>query len=194
MRVLILPYIEANDVYNSYRFDEPWDGPNNRTLSHRMPKIFALHGDWTPESTISNYLAVVGPETAWPGSSTITSKDVADGTSSTILIVENRGAGVQWMEPRDLLFAEMDFTINSPSGINSKYDAPAVVAMDGAVHRIGLTMKPDVLWALFTIRGREAVQEVDQIGWEFLPDGRMRPEQSENARSHQLFRSTQTPR
>ena len=173
-RVLILPYLEASDVYKDYRFDEPWDGPNNSKLAHRMPKIFALHGEWTPDSTITNYLAVVGQETAWPGADTIMMKDVTDGTGSTILIVENCGAGVHWMEPRDLSFSEMDFAINSPRGISSKYDAPAVVTLDDAVHRIRPTMKPDVLRALLTIHGGEAIHVDDQTSWEFLPDGRMR--------------------
>src|SRR5204863_151662 len=32
-RVLILPYIDHVSLYYEYRFDEPWDGPNNRKLS-----------------------------------------------------------------------------------------------------------------------------------------------------------------
>jgi hypothetical protein len=31
-RVLILPYLDHDDVYKKYRMDEPWDGPNNRKL------------------------------------------------------------------------------------------------------------------------------------------------------------------
>jgi hypothetical protein len=30
------------------------------------------------------------------------------------------GAGIHWMEPRDLCFADMDFTIGSPQGLSSK--------------------------------------------------------------------------
>jgi hypothetical protein len=29
-RVLILPWLEKREIYDRYRFDEPWDGPNNR--------------------------------------------------------------------------------------------------------------------------------------------------------------------
>src|SRR5262245_44252816 len=32
-RVLILPFIDHAALYREYRFDEPWDGPNNRKLS-----------------------------------------------------------------------------------------------------------------------------------------------------------------
>ena len=31
-RVLLLPFLECEPLYRQYRFDEPWDGPNNRKL------------------------------------------------------------------------------------------------------------------------------------------------------------------
>ena len=36
-RVLILPYIEQQRLYDQYDFDEPWDGPNNSQLHGMMP-------------------------------------------------------------------------------------------------------------------------------------------------------------
>ena len=39
-RVAILPYLEQNELYKRYNFDEPWDGPNNRKLLDQMPAIF----------------------------------------------------------------------------------------------------------------------------------------------------------
>jgi hypothetical protein len=35
-RVLILPFIDHAPLYNEYRFDEPWDGANNRQLSAKI--------------------------------------------------------------------------------------------------------------------------------------------------------------
>ena len=32
-RVLILPFLEQKALYDQYRFDEPWDGPNNGKLA-----------------------------------------------------------------------------------------------------------------------------------------------------------------
>jgi hypothetical protein len=40
-RVLILPYLDRADLYERYRFDEPWDGPNNIKLLDEMPRVFA---------------------------------------------------------------------------------------------------------------------------------------------------------
>ena len=35
-RTLILPFLDQARLYNEYRFDEPWDGPNNRKLAGRL--------------------------------------------------------------------------------------------------------------------------------------------------------------
>lgn len=173
-RVLVLPYIEQSDLYNAYRFGEPWDGPNNRKLARRMPRLYALHGSDRPENTTANYLAVVGDETVWHGSKPVTSADVRDGLGETILLVENRGAGVCWMEPRDLSLADMELKLNSPAGVSSPYDDPAVVMLDGSLHRLRPGLKPMALRALLTVHGREALESDGSGDWELLPDGRQR--------------------
>lgn len=173
-RVLILQYIEHSDLYSAYRFDEPWDGPNNRRLAGQMPRLYAFHGSDHPENTTANYLAVVGDKTAWPGSKLVTEADVTDGLGETILLVENRGAGVHWMEPRDLSLADMDLRVNSPAGVSSPYDDPAVVMLDGSLHRLRPSLSPPTLRALLTIRGQEALESDESGGWELLTDGRVR--------------------
>ena len=102
--ILILPYLDQGELYKAYNFDKPWYGPNNRKLASRMPALFALYGDHHEGNTTTNYLAVVGPETIWQGATGVASDALKDGPSQTILIVENRGANVHWMEPRDLSF------------------------------------------------------------------------------------------
>jgi hypothetical protein len=174
-RVLILPYIEQSDLLNEYSFSEPWDGPNNRRLAERMPRLYAFHGSAHPGNTAANYLAVVGEETVWPGAKSVTSNEVEDGLGETILLVENRGAAVHWMEPRDLSLADVDLQINSPAGVSSPYDDPAVVMLDGSVHRLRPGLRPAVLHALLTIRGKEPGRSDMAGGRELLPDGRQRP-------------------
>jgi hypothetical protein len=39
-RVLILPYLGHEDLFNAYHFDEPWDGPNNSKLLPLMPDVY----------------------------------------------------------------------------------------------------------------------------------------------------------
>src|SRR5262245_23505539 len=38
-RVLLLPFIDQAALYTRYKFDEPWDGPGNRTLLYEMPAL-----------------------------------------------------------------------------------------------------------------------------------------------------------
>jgi hypothetical protein len=173
-RVLLLPHIEQSELYSEYRFSEPWDGPNNRQLAGRMPRLYAFHGLAHPANTTTNYLAVVGDETAWPGSKSVTSTDVTDETSETILLVENQGAEVHWMEPRDLSLADMDLRVNSPAGVSSRYDDPAVAMLSGCLYRLRPGLEPAVLRALMTIRGQEPLKSDAAGGWELLPDGRLR--------------------
>ncbi len=173
--MLVLPYIEQKALYDQYRFDEPWDGPNNKKLAGRMPRLYQFHAATKPGSPTTNYLAVVGDETVWNAAKKVRPGDVTDGLSTTILIVENRGAGVHWMEPRDPTFADMDLRVNSPAGVSSPYNDPAVAMLDGSLRHIRTGLRPDVLRALLTIRGGEELTESSAGGWEFLPDGRQRP-------------------
>jgi hypothetical protein len=174
-RVLILPYMDNAALYAEYEFSEPWDGPRNPLLAERMPDVFAFAGFDGEGNTTTNFLAVVGPETAWPAPATVRLEDVTDDPSRTILVVENLGAGVHWMEPRDLKFADLDFTLNAPGGIGSVYDRPAVVTVDDAVRQLDDAISPETLRALLTVAGGEAVEETAERQWRLLPDGRNRP-------------------
>jgi hypothetical protein len=174
-RVLILPYIEGQELFDAYRFDEPWDGPHNRTLAARMPKIYRFANRTEPGQTTTNYLAVVGPRTMWPGPEGRKHADITDGASHTVLIAENRGLGGHWMEPRDLDFDTMPFEFNHPHGVSSWYQTPAVVMTDGSVHTFPPGSDPRALRAVFTATGGEKVS-LDGERWLLLPDGRLRPD------------------
>jgi hypothetical protein len=178
-RLLILPYIEESKLHQQYNFNEPWDGPNNSKLAERIPRMFQFHGTRTKKTvnTTTNYLAVVGAETIWNPSKPVTVTDVTDELDNTILIVENNGAEVHWMEPRDLLFSELDLRLGSPVGISTPYDMPAVVTVSKSVTRLQSTLKPETLRALLTIAGKEPL--VRDGGWDLIDDGRLRSRKEE---------------
>jgi Protein of unknown function (DUF1559) len=171
-RVLILPYIEGDALFKAYRFDEPWNGTNNSQLADQMPQVFAFRGTKRPATT-TNYLAVVGAETMWPGAAGRKGDEIKDGTSQTILIVENNGLGVHWMEPRDLAFGTMPFDIDHAEGVSSWYKQPAVVTADDMVYRLSKTMTPEALRAALTVAGGEKLAQAAG-GWTVIPDGRDR--------------------
>ncbi|MBP3956575.1 DUF1559 domain-containing protein [Gemmata sp. G18] len=171
-RVLILPYIEQNGLFESYRFNEPWNGPNNSQLAFRIPKTLVFHDTKLPTTT-TNYLAVVGTNTMWPGTKGRKREEIKDDTSQTILIAENNGLGVHWMEPRDLTFDTMDFRVDTPEGVSSWYKKPGVVTTEGSILRLSKETTPEALRAALTVNGGETIAR-DAENWTVIPDGRAR--------------------
>lgn len=120
-RVLILPYLEQQPLYDQYDFDEPWDGPNNSRLGNQLEKHYWWGGQ-CPEETRqrtpwTSYVAVTGPGTLWPGSEPATLEDCSDGLSNTILVVEVANSGIRWMEPRDLDVSQLPLRVNPQQGL-----------------------------------------------------------------------------
>ena len=108
-RVLILPFLEQQPLYESYSFDEPWDGPNNRKLLSQIPPIYCCpsQSDVEAESpSHTNYVAVVGENTAWPGKTATSVQDIVDGTANTLLVCEVANHHISWMEPTDVSYSE----------------------------------------------------------------------------------------
>jgi hypothetical protein len=171
-RVRLLPFLEGDAIYKRYRFDEPWDGPNNSKLAEEMPKMFAFPSSHRKGNTITNYLAIVGPNAIWPGAQPCL-REPKDGRSTTIQIAENEGLGVNWLEPRDLEFDSMSFELQNPEGISSRYKMPAVAMADSTIRSLDPTLDPVVVRALATADGGEKVEEAG-VGWKLIEDGRQR--------------------
>jgi len=115
-RVLVLPYLGQQALYAQYRFDEPWDGPHNRTLASQMPSVYACPTDMPPGGSVTSYAMLVGPHAISTGPKGRSSSEIKDGLSNTIMVAEAADAGINWMEPRDLNTESMRFQING--GIN----------------------------------------------------------------------------
>jgi hypothetical protein len=110
-RVLILPYIDEGKLYAEYDFDEPWDGPDNARLLHRMPQAF--HSQTEPPSNANTNLVVItGWGTAFPGSSSTKLDDIQDGQEDTILLTEIGNSKIPWLSPHDLSVETMSFRVN----------------------------------------------------------------------------------
>lgn len=115
-RVLILPFINQRGLYQRYRFDEPWDGPHNRQLAKECPALFRCPADQNAPPGRTNYVAVVGPSTAWPGTTSRSFGQFPHGPAATLLLVEVTDTSIWWLEPRDLVFKKIPFALNAPNG------------------------------------------------------------------------------
>lgn len=100
-RVLILPQLGEQELFDAYRFDEPWNGPHNAQLAPRMPEVFGFPGE-----SEAKFLGVTGQYTAWPNHLSSRIREFVNGTSSSILLVESADSDVNWLEPRDIPLGE----------------------------------------------------------------------------------------
>jgi Protein of unknown function (DUF1559) len=183
-RVLLMAELDRTDrwfggrLVGGFRFDEPWDSPNNSKL-HSLAPYTVLHCPSDPATdgtNETNFVAVVGPGTMFPSDGTSRRlADVTDGPENTLIVVEVAGAGIHWMEPRELDWGTMSFRLNdrtSPSisshhssGISS-YSGPHVLTADDRVTGLSRDLAPETLRALLTIAGGE---KIERKAWHPLP-------------------------
>jgi hypothetical protein len=160
-RVLLLPYLSQNEVYNAYNFAEPWNGPNNRRLADQIGSIYRRLGLGSDQAASTSFVAVVGPQTAWPGRTPVTDKNLGDGPTNTLLVVEVPDGQYLWMEPKDLEFDRMSFRINDGSGrgLGSRLGGARVVSAAGTVRTLPDNFDPGTLRAMLTANGGETIDD-----------------------------------
>lgn len=161
-RVLLLPFLDQQALYDAYNFDEPWDGPNNRKLLGKMPAVYGC-----PEVSArggrgwTDYVAVTGDSTAWPETGLMAYSDFPDGMSNTIMVVEFTSSGIPWTEPRDLRFddAIRSFTSSDPDDwhghprhayFREYFDGRDVLMADGAARFFSHGHSTELWTALLT--------------------------------------------
>ena len=88
-RVLLLPYLDEDDLFKQFHLDEPWDSKHNKPLLARMPGPYAppVPGK-TKEENTTFYQVFVGKGTIFEGTEGVSLVEIRDGTSNTIMIVE----------------------------------------------------------------------------------------------------------
>jgi hypothetical protein len=146
-RVAILPYIEAQPLYQQFHLDEPWDSEHNRRLIASMPQVYKAPGS-TAGPGKTNYLTIRGPNTVFPDGKGINIADIPDGTSNTIMAVEvSDPKAVIWTRPDDFPYDEK----NPAAGLVGLRPRGFLAAFcDGSVRFISASIDANVLKSLFT--------------------------------------------
>ncbi|MBX9789064.1 MAG: DUF1559 domain-containing protein [Pirellulales bacterium] len=156
-RVQILPYLEegGDALYKEFKLDEPWDSEHNKKLIERMPDVFKLPGSKAPAGQTCAVLPV-GDATVVPKGKGMSFRQITDGTSNTILIVETDDEhAVPWTAPNDLKFDPE----KPAAGLGGHYgEGFLAVLCDGSVHFLGPEWPVETLRALFTPAGREVIE------------------------------------
>jgi len=150
-RVLLLPYLDQNDLFKQFRLDEPWDGPNNRKLLPKMPSVLGPVRDDTKLAHTTFFQVFTGKNTVFEGTAGGRLGDTRP--SNTILIVE-AGDPVPWTKPADLVYrADQPLPRLGglfSNGFNVAFDA-------GAVRFIRRSVREKTMRALITRNGGEQI-------------------------------------
>ncbi len=99
-RVMILPYIEQDNLYKEFKLDEPWDSENNKKLISKMPKVYEHHSAPKKEGH-THYRVFVGKGAMWDYLKGEKLAGIPDGTSNTWMVVEAQES-VIWTKPEEL--------------------------------------------------------------------------------------------
>jgi len=154
-RVLLLPYVDQENLFRAFHLDEPWDSEHNKTLLAKMPNVYK-----TPSSTVvdqwkTNYLTVRGKDTIFSGKMPCKPGSIRDGTSNTVMTVEVSDAkAVEWSRPDVFEFNPQ----NPTEGLIGLRDNGFLIGVaDGSTRFVRPPNSPDILKAWFNKNDRQPV-------------------------------------
>jgi len=154
-RVLILPYLQRNDLYMQFHLDEPWDSEHNKQLIAKMPQEYRSPRSKVSDEWKTNYLTVRGEGTVFPGKTAIGFAEIKDGLSNTIMAVEVADdKAVVWTKPDDFEYDQQD----PMKGLVGLWPDGFIAALaDGSVRFVWSSIAPSDLKAFFTRNGGEKI-------------------------------------
>jgi hypothetical protein len=152
-RVRILPYIEEQNLYDQFRFDEPWDSPHNLEVAQTMPAVFRSPQSKAPPG-MTTYLGIGGAKGALMkpadrAQSGLRIAAIVDGMSNTIMCVEaSDELAVEWTRPD----TEIDPENFDMSGLFGSYpNGTNALFCDCSIRFLSSTLDPEILKQLMII-------------------------------------------
>lgn len=157
-RTLILPYIDQQPLYNRIDLSKPWNDPVNADIFQKTHLPCYQCPSHTESMDKTTYVAVVTLNSILRPRSSCKIRDVTDGTSNTILVMEVDAAhAVLWMTPQDA-----DESWLHSLGATKKHShtggAHALLA-DGTVKFVSQNINLPTLQGLITVDSGEEIGE-----------------------------------
>ena len=181
-RVLLLPYLEEQRLYERIRLDEPWDSEHNKQFHSRYLSVYTCPKGEVDGDQRCHYSVIVsdGGEPITGGSfapaerggvmTGMGMEQFPDGLTNTLAVVEVK-EGFCWMDPTaDVTFEEFLKGINTEGGrVGSPHRGGAFgVMFDGRVQLIPDALSEEVLRGLGTPNGGEA--DLWELDWKLEAD------------------------
>ena len=159
-RVAILPFLGQQELYQQFHLDEPWDSEHNKKMLALMPNVYADPSLPPGEAGVglTTFQMPIGKDTAFRDSATSPKMiAITDGTSNTAAVIEvSRDRAVPWTKP-----ADHEFDAKKPlDGLGHATRGGGLFLIgcfDGSVQFFDPSINPDVIRALMTPDGGEAV-------------------------------------
>ncbi len=172
-RIALLPFLEQQSTFDRYDLSATWDQSPNSALmpvsvdAYRCPAHLLATKPKSDDPKYTSFAVPTGPGTVFgePSQPAMSLKQISDGASNTLLILEACGTNIIWSEPRDI------DVLNTPLGVNlagpskglssgtvSGYhvDGAYVAFADGSVRFMPATTNAKVLREQLTATGGES--------------------------------------
>ena len=161
-RVLILPFLgpEENALYSEYRLNEAWDSDHNKLLFAKMPAVYRCPADEidADHENDTSYLVYVGKQSAFPGTTTVSRKEILDDQRQTIYVIEAKGTSVVWTQPGDLQEGQQGLEQGVDVGGNHNHGLNVLLST-GEVRFLRDDVDAQQLRAMTTINGGETLPD-----------------------------------
>jgi hypothetical protein len=160
-RVLVLPYLDAKDLYDQFHLDEPWDSPHNKALISKMPRNYACPTSSPALAAAgkTTYLTPRGKATIFPGGEGVKLQDITDGTTVTLMVLDvPDDRAVIWTKPDDWETGAAP----SKDVLSGKHPSGNPAAFgDGSVRSFSKKLTDATFRALLTRNGGEVIPRDD---------------------------------
>jgi type II secretory pathway pseudopilin PulG len=100
-RVLLLPFLEQDGLYQQFDKSKAWDSPENLPISMRMVPTFIDPASKRTEPNRSDYVFVTGTGTIFDGKQAVPITAITDGTSNTLMLIETSTGPANWAAPQE---------------------------------------------------------------------------------------------
>lgn len=185
-RLMLLPFLDEQPLYQVYRHDQPWNAPKNLNLAQLTQfHVYGCPSEPTasPGDLACSYFAVVGPQAAFLHDQERMRRDFTDPVEHTIMLLEYGGRGVPWLKPEDLSFDEAVDLLTAPAAGALFHAAPRQVGLlerdemhqvvhvlfaDGRCGSLTVPISRELATALLTINGGEPIDEAE-LDRAFIP-------------------------
>lgn len=164
-RVLILPYLGEEELYDSFDLTQPWDSRINMKAANDMPTVYQHPNRGSGIGYLeSGYYLIVGPGTLFPLAGPLGPDQITDNPSQTILVTEAAPIvpSGMWTEPVDMDFSKMQGKLGTSPGIEPGGlldDGVAFSTTDGRGHFVPNSFDPLIFRSLVTPRGGERMRD-----------------------------------